>query len=67
MRLLRIAAAWAVAGAAWLLVAVYTKFGRVVVTFGYQEGLHLGDLVAAAVLAVAALAYTARELRRPRR
>ena len=60
---MRVAAAWAVAVLVWLLVAVYTKVGPVVVTFGYQEGLHLGDLVAAVLLAGAATAYTIRSLR----
>ena len=64
-RLLLVAAAWAAAVAVTLAVAAQTKIGPDITVFE-GHGLHLGDLVAAAVTGAAALAVTIAVRRRQR-
>lgn len=54
----RVTVAWAMAGVVSLVVANKTAAGPVVLTLSTNHGIHLGDLVAAGLGALAAASYT---------
>jgi hypothetical protein len=60
LRKLRIAAVWAAAVAVTLVGAWRLEIGPTLVSFDSRHGVHVGDLVLAALCALVALAVTSQ-------